>query len=650
MCGIAGLVGSGHRVRFHPEALKAMLGQMRHRGPDGEGVFMGDGAALGMRRLSIIDVACGEQPYFNETQRIVVVLNGEIWNHKELRQELEAKGHTFQSRADGEVISHLYEEWGEEGLHRLDGMFGFCLHDQDTRTTILARDREGIKPLLYADLGGTLAFSSELRPLVLLGAGESIDLAAVDAYLAFRAVPGESTILRGIRRLPPGGLLIHKGDTMTHRRLRPVPTTFPDTWNEDDLPEILRETIYDSLLRHLESDVPMGIFFSGGLDSTFLAGLLKRAGKKLPAYTAGYEGFGHEGHEFDEARERAEALGLDVVEIPIARKDIPLSLVALMDELDEPVGDATALPLRSLARRAARDVKVVISGEGADELFAGYPIYKEPLDVERFGRLLPPGVWKALSSARIPALPGAGLARRITIPVGERYMGVGATFTLRERREFLTPEISHYIKEHPLQSPESYARDAFSLGARGDWLNGMLAVDQQVFLVSDVLTKLDRVTMAAGLEARVPFLDAQVAALARRIPGHLKIKDGVEKWILREAARPELGAHSERKKRGFPTPIGRFMAGPMRDLAWDALLSPDARTRPLLKRDKVERLLRFIPDRASHGARQAYVLLTLELWLRQLPGAARLVPNAKLQEAAQPSRRNETLGSAVQSP
>jgi len=593
-----------------------MLDALRHRGPDDEGVHVAQGVALGMRRLAIVDPVGGAQPFYSEDRQIVAVVNGEIYNHKELRRRLERRGHRFAGGSDAEVVVHLYEETGPSFAAELAGMYAVALYDAARRTLVLARDPLGIKPLLWRRLGREVAFASELRALLAVGERPDLNLAALDRYLLYRTAVGEETIVEGIRRVPPGAVQIVHADGRTEH-LRPARPAEP--WRGGDLEaaaDELDRRLRAAVERHLQGDQPIGVLLSGGIDSGLVLHYAAAAlGSQLRAYTAGFQGFGVEGEEFGPTAATAAAYAVPLTTVELGPDDAERHLLALNFDIDEPNGDPTALPLRAIAERAAEDVPVVLSGEGADELFAGYPGYDEPLVVERFSRLVPRPLRAAL--ARSP-LPGRGLARRSLTELRHRYLGVGMSWLDAERQGLYLPEVRAYLAAH---RPGAIAEAAFSAAeASGhDWLGAMLQVDRAVWLADEALLKLDRLTMSFGLEARVPYLDQSVVALADALPWAHKVAPGQSKRVLREVARRHLPpAAAQRPKRGFPSPISALLAGPLRSFAYDALTDSTARGRGLFDPVAVQAALERQNGRPGQGGRRVYVLLALELWLRQV--------------------------------
>lgn len=613
-----------------------MLGGLSHRGPDGSGLYTQSTVALGMVRLAICDPTGGQQPLTSEDGAVRAVVNGEIYNHLELRRHLERRGHRFRSHSDVEVVVHLYELYGPAYVEHLHGMFAVALWDTRRRELHLARDREGIKPLLVRRVPEGLAFASEIKALLRLPPAPVLRSVALPTYLTYRVVPGRETLVQDVERVLPGERWVVTRSGQGHREFysRPELAVHDNPAAVDALEEALGKAI----VSHLQGDRPMGLFLSGGIDSvSLLAGLHRWTGRSLPTFTAGFTGMGPEGEEFAPARSAARVFGAEHHEVSIDPGTVAANLPTIVAALDEPVGDPTAIPLWYLARAARDRVTVVLSGEGADELMAGYPGYLEPAAVARARRIVPAWLLEGPLrhwATRYPGLKGAGLVRRAMLPLADRYRGVGMTFDPEGVLRLLGPDVAP-------PDPGIMAREALAHWEEIGEINAMLEVDRRVWLADDVLTKLDRITMHHGLEARVPFLDDAVAALARSFPGELKIRGRTTKWCLRQVARRWLPeGEVNRPKRGFPVAIGRLLATELRDLLHDTLTDTRARQRGLMNPQAVRAIISDLPDRASHRGRQAYALLVLEMWHREVLEAN---PPGETQYAEEAQERSEEV-------
>jgi asparagine synthase (glutamine-hydrolysing) len=605
ICGIASRTGSPD-----PDRLDAMSASLAHRGPDSGGVHLDGPVALAARRLSIIDLAGGDQPIGNEDGSCVVVQNGEIYNYPELRLELERDGHTFRTNCDTEVHLHLYERHGPEYARHLRGMFAVALWDARRRRLVLARDRYGIKPLYYRDADGALEFASELRALP---RGE-VDLDALDAFLAFNSIPAPYSIFRDTRKLPAGHVLVweEKGGVTVERYARPGPLPVDELRGDDEaeLVEELRARLRDSVRAHLLADVPVGVLLSGGVDSAVLAAL---AAQETPdavhTFTIGFEE-----RSFDEradARLVAERYGTNHHEL-LVHPD-PLVLVpALADVFDEPFADSSALPTYLVSELAAEHVKVALSGEGGDELFGGYYTYAADLLADRvapFARLVRPLVERLPSSSAKASFDykAKRFVRAAHLPPLERHHGWKEIFSPDARAEL--------TGRHSAFDPVDVLRTRYAETGGADPLARQQDVDFGVYLVDDLLVKTDRASMAHSLEARVPFLDPVVTNFAFGLPAKHKVRGLSKKILLRKAAEPLLPREVVHgRKRGFSIPAAAWLRGELEPFA-RATLSPDTlRSQGFFRPAPVTRLLDEHVAGAEDWSRQLWGLLTFTLW------------------------------------
>jgi asparagine synthase (glutamine-hydrolysing) len=649
MCGIAGLFLYGE-----PEVSAAGLARredvarlvtpLRHRGPDDQGFVLSGPLALGHARLSILDLAGGHQPIFNEDRSAAVVCNGEIYNHRELRRDLEARGHRFATRSDTEVIVHLWEEWGEGCVEKLSGMFALAVADLRRRRLLIARDRVGKKPLYVADDGRRLAFASELKSLLAAGLVEpEIDPEALDLYLALGYVPAPWTVFRGAAKLPAGHYAVCDARGMRIERYWDVEfaeftggessESSDDARLENELETLLGQAVSD----RLESDVPLGAFLSGGLDSGTVVSLMSQAMREpVRTHTVGFDD--RLSDEREDAAAVARALGADHVATEV-RPDLEDVLPKIAWHLDEPFADPSAVPTWYVSRETRRRVTVALSGDGGDELFAGYGNrYGMHLLEERLRGWVPEGIRNHVlpglarrwpRSARLPrALRLGGLfanlsvdasrsyfADRCLIPahLQERLYGEG----LRERRSRFDPFSA--IEPHLARAPKEPLARA-------------LYLDFKTWLVDDCLVKVDRMSMAHALEVRCPMLDHRVVEFAARVPSRLKLAGGTTKILLRRVAARRLPAEIlARPKRGFAPPVSRWLREDLRDLAHDLLLGPDALGRSLFERREVARLLADHEAKRLEAGWAIWTLLMLELFWREVAQGARASSEALLE-------------------
>jgi asparagine synthase (glutamine-hydrolysing) len=613
MCGICGLVAGEGAPDI--DAVARMSGRLVHRGPDDDGIFREGPVALAARRLSIIDLAHGHQPIENEDGSAVVVQNGEIYNYRELKRELEGSGHRFSTDCDTEVLVHGYEEWGEAFVERLRGMFAIALWDKRRRRLLLARDRFGIKPLYYRQVGDELSFASELKAMLEQpGFSRAIDPRAVAAYLAFNSIPAPLTIFTEARKLPPGHLLSwEEGELQLRRFARPAPVPAEEVrrGSAQALAAELREVLDDSIRAHLVADVPVGVLLSGGVDSGGIAALASRhVEEPLRTFSIGFEEEGFD--ELARARLVAERYGTDHHEL-VLRPDAVELLPKLVEAFDEPFGDSSALPTYLVSELAVGEVKVALSGEGGDELFGGYYTYVADLLARRVGRLA------ALARPLAEALPSRTdrvgfdykakrFARAAALPPLERHHGWKEIFSPASRAALAGPGAASW-------DPLDLYRDRYAETAGAQPLARMQDVDLGIYLVDDLLVKTDRLSMAHSLELRVPFLDPAVAGFAFSLPTRMKVRGLAKKRLLRQALAPLLPREIVHgRKQGFSIPIAAWLRGPLEPFAREVLAPSAVARQGLLDPAAVTPLL----DRHCAGredlSRQIWGLMALTLW------------------------------------
>jgi asparagine synthase (glutamine-hydrolysing) len=621
VCGICGLAAlDGGPV--DPAPLAAMSATLVHRGPDDEGSVVDGPVALAARRLAIIDLDGGRQPIASEDGRVHAALNGEILNHAELRRDLERAGHRFATRCDTEVLVHLYEDRGEAMLDALRGMFAFALWDARDRRLLLARDRFGIKPLYWRAARGVLSFASELKALrTQPGFDESLDHDAVEAYFAFNSIPSPMTIFREARKLEPGTLLTWspRRDPAVRRWCRPAPVQAQDVRREDEaeLASELADRLRDSVRAHLVSDVPIGVWLSGGVDSGLLAALAaQESGERLRTFSIGFEERSFD--ELDRARLVARRLGAEHHEA-ILGPDAVRSLPRIAAAFDEPYADSSALPVDAVAALTSAHVKVALSGEGGDELFGGYHTYSADLLAARLGgvaRLARPLVERVPSSSRRVSLDyrARRFVRAAHLPPLERHHGWKEILAPAIRAQLLAPLHGGRTPSDPLDP----LRARYGETAGAEPLARLQDADFAPYLSDDLLTKTDRMSMAHSVEVRVPFLDAHVAELALALPTSAKVRGLAKKRLLRSVAGTLLPRSIARgAKRGFSIPMAAWLRGDLLATARD-LLAPDALRRGgVLAPEPVTRLLDEHVARRDDHSRALWGLLCFVLWQQQ---------------------------------
>jgi asparagine synthase (glutamine-hydrolysing) len=605
VCGICGIAGSPDRARL--EAMSAML---EHRGPDAAGEYVEGPVALASRRLSIIDLAGGDQPILSEDGSCVVVQNGEIYNHPELMRELRSDGHVYRTHSDTETLVHLYEQHGLDFARRLRGMFAVAIWDDRRRRLVLARDRYGIKPLYYRAVGGTLEFASEVRALP---RGE-IDLDALEAFLAFNSIPSPYSIFRDVRKLPAGHLLVweESGETRVERYAHPSPVQESELRDDDEaeLVEELRARMRDSVRAHLLADVPVGVLLSGGVDSSLLAALAaQETSDAVHTFTIGFAE-----RSFDEradARLVAERYDTNHHEL-LLHPDPNVLLPTLADAFDEPFADSSALPTYLVSQLAADHVKVALSGEGGDELFGGYYTYAADLLADRVGPLA------RLAAPLVERLPASGgrvsleyrakrFVRAAHLPPLERHHGWKEIFSV-EARQALTGRLSSF-------DPVDIYRERYRQTEGAERLARLQDVDFAVYLVDDLLVKTDRASMAHSLEARVPFLDPVVTNFAFALPRRQRVRGLSKKVLLRKAAEPLLPREVVHgRKRGFSIPAAAWLRGELEPFARETLSAGTLERQGFFRSEPVARLMDEHVARRQDNSRLLWGLLAFTLW------------------------------------
>jgi asparagine synthase (glutamine-hydrolysing) len=619
MCGIAGIV----RTDGAPaggELLRAMTGALAHRGPDGDGFYCEGPVGLGHRRLAIIDLATGDQPMASDDGSSVIIFNGEIYNFRELRRELEGRGATFRTSSDTEVIIRAYEAWGMACLSRLRGMFAFAIWDKRQRRLILARDRVGIKPLVYAWDGHRLVFGSEIKALLEdASVPRELDWEALREFLTLHYIPSPRTIFRSIRKLPPASYLVLDlggAEPKIHRYwdLRFAPDSRP---TEADWLDGLRWHLSDAVRSHLVSDVPIGAFLSGGVDSSTVVALMAKAtGGRVRTFSIGFDD-----GDFDElahAREVARRYDTQHFEYVVKANALEM-LPRLAWQFDEPFADSSALPTYYVSKITREHVTVALSGDGGDENFAGYTRYAraqrlhEQLDT--FPAVLARPLLRLAARLLPPGARGQGYLDMLGSPPVDRYFKLVAY----QRSETLRRLMSAGAREHmePAVTPALF-RSLAAEGPRADYVSTLQYLDIHSYLPEDILTKVDRTSMAVSLEARVPLLDHVLMEYVATMPVGLKFQDGIGKVILKRAMAADLPAGIlGRRKMGFGLPIASWFRREMTDYVRDVLDGRRTRQRGLVDPGAVATLLEEHQTGSRDRSSQIWALLALEEWARR---------------------------------
>lgn len=617
MCGIAGFAGEGDR-----DALAAMIVAVRHRGPDDTGIYLKNEVGLAHARLAILDLSpTGHQPMFSADQSVGVVFNGEIYNFKELRDEFESKGRRFRGTSDTEVIIAAYQEYGTDCFRRFNGMFAIALYDFNNRRLVLARDRMGKKPLYFSIIGGTLVFGSEPKALLPHPLFKrELDPAALAMYLHYEYVPTPYSIWKNTAKLEPGTFAVWDGAVLAHSRFW-NPSFLPDG-PIPSLPEAIRALdalLTESVARRMVADVPLGIFLSGGLDSSTVAYYAARA-RSAPIRTFS---IGFEDKSFDEsahAARVARALGTEHSSQTVSGRDMRDIIPKIADMLDEPMADASILPTFLLSRFTRKHVTVALDGAGGDELFAGYGTFTADRAAQAVAQL-PQSFRRALEKAA-RALPARHVYFSLDFKVKKFFDGFElpdrryrhqlwlAAFGPKELREILEPPYAEYAGSihEPL---EKYWDEV----PAADDESRTLYLYERLYLMDEVLVKVDRASMAVALEVRAPFLDTTVVDFANRLPYSYKYRNGTTKYILKQLMKPRLPKGiAGRKKQGFAPPMARWFAEDLRPLC-EGVLSPERIRRDgIFKPEQITRLLREHFDRRANNAKKIWTLLVFHLW------------------------------------
>ncbi len=634
MCGITGAVWSQPQQAIDDEVLHRMTDTLRHRGPDDAGSYLSQcqlqhatgpvpGVALGFRRLSIIDLEHASQPLSNEDGTVWVVFNGEIYNFASLRRRLEGAGHTFRTHGDGETIVHLYEDIGTDCFRHFNGMFAIAIWDARKKQLVLGRDRLGQKPLVYRQEPGRLLFASELKSLLQVpGIPREIDPTAVDHYLTYQYVPHPRTIFEGIQKLPPGHLAVYREDTLT---IQPYwEPDFNQVWqgSQQEAADALRETLSSSVRLRMQSDVPLGAFLSGGVDSSLIVALMQQhAQQRVKTFSIGFPI-----QEYDEtsyARRVAEHLQTDHHEFQVTPRGLDM-LPKLVWHFDEPFADSSAIPTWYVSQLTRQHVTVSLTGDGGDELFAGYPRYRAVALGTRLDQLGP--LRSLLGSHWWQRMPSSArqksrlrqfkrFSEGLRLSPLQRYLDWICIFNTTRRGTLYDEQ---FARQLPDVDPFEFLHQVWRRIDRRDPVTAIALTDLQTYLPCDLMTKVDIASMAHGLECRQPFLDVRVVELSASLPIAWKLRRGVGKRMLRHTFGHLLPESIwTRKKMGFGVPLDHWFRAELRELAHDVLLGQQARGRGFFRTAAVADLLRQHEGHEFDHAYRLWALLVLELWIQQ---------------------------------
>ncbi len=631
MCGIAGIVGRQGEM-IDAADVRRMCQTIIHRGPDDEGIYVQGPVGLGMRRLSIIDLSGGRQPIYNEDKSIWIVFNGEIYNFPELRKELESRGHQFYTHSDTEVIVHLYEECGADCVRKLRGMFAIALYDERRQSLLLARDRLGKKPLHYALSDGRLLFGSEIKALLAIAPElTDIDPEGLLQYFYFGYIPDPYTAFTRIKKLPPGHLLEYVIGKIKVQQYWDLPAygTYNPTSEEECL-EQLEEQLAEAVRIRLISDVPLGALLSGGVDSSLVVAMMARVSSR-PVKTFSIGFMNQDFNEAGYARVVAERFGTDHHEL-VVEPNIHEALDFLTQRLEEPFGDSSMVPTHYVSHMARQHVTVALSGDGGDELFAGYDRYLVQLERQKFngiprwmGHYFRQYVYPWLS----PSMPGRRFAFNVSLPPRDRYLDSIAHLPVFDReRQLFSDELLSWARECP--SPNRLFQRYFDNAPAPDALSHLLYLDSKTYLAADVLAKVDRMSMANSLEVRSPLLDHVFVEWAARLSSSWKLRNGERKYIVKKLAE-RIGIPAKvlhRPKRGFAMPLRHWWRKELKDEMLELLVEPKTLQRGYFNPEAVRRLLSEHVSGRRDRSYDIWLLLVFELWHRNFLEPRRVSPNA----------------------
>ena len=612
MCGIAGFIDAERSRENAEQLIDRMCQVIRHRGPDDQGSWVDDGAALGMRRLSIIDLAGGHQPIFNEDQSILVVLNGEIYNYRELQKDLRERGHHFRTNSDTETIVHAYEEYGDECVKHLRGMFTFALWDRKRQRLLAACDRFGKKPLNYYWDGQRLIFGSEIKSILEAGIPREVNQIALDEYLVYQCVPAPNTLFTGVMKLPPAHILVYENGQISTKGYWKLP--FRPTCQDDEATAIerIRALLKEAVEVRLMSEVPLGAFLSGGIDSSLVVGLMSSMmSQPVKTFSIGFEE--DDFSELPYARQVAKHFGTDHHEF-FVRPELISVLPQLVWAYDEPFSDASMLPTYYVSKLAREHVTVVLTGDGGDEIFGGYPPYRREWLISR----IPPILRSLLGfgSRFMPdGMRGKNRLGSLTRDLPTRAVQSSMLFAANTRSSMYSPEYFAQIGDH---NPYERLMSEFRAVSDLDVTAQLQYVDVRAYLANDILVKVDKASMFNSLETRAPLLDQYLVEYVASLPATMRMRHGVLKYLLRKVAADLLPAEIlTRGKQGFGVPIKHWFRGDLNGYAYELLLSPRAQQRGIFNPEFVRNLLQaHARTTLVNHSRAIWTLLCLELWFQ----------------------------------
>jgi asparagine synthase (glutamine-hydrolysing) len=612
MCGIAGFIDTQRSLDNAEQLIDSMCKIIRHRGPDDQGVWVGDGVALGMRRLSIIDLASGHQPIFNEDRSVLVVFNGEVYNYRELQKELQERGHHFRTNCDTEAIVHAYEEYGDDCVKHLRGMFTFAIWDRKRQRLLAARDRFGKKPLNYYWDGQRLIFGSEIKSILEAGIPREIDAIALDEYLVYGYVPTPNTLFKGIMKLPAAHILVYEEGQISTKRYWELP--FTPTCQDDEATAIerTRALLKEAVQVRLMSEVPLGAFLSGGVDSSMVVGLMSSMmSQPVKTFSIGFEE--DDFSELPYARQVAKHFGTDHHEF-FVQPDLVSVLPQLAWAYDEPFADPSMLPTYYVSKLAREHVTVVLTGDGGDEIFGGYTRYERELSINRI-----PAVVRHLCGYGSMLMPdgmrGKKRLRNMLHDLATRYVHAGMLFSEGSRLSMYHPRYLAYMRDH---DPYERQIHEFHTVSQLDIMAQMQYVDVRAYLADDILVKVDKASMLNSVETRAPLLDQHLVEYVSSLPSTIRTRNHVLKYLLKKVAADVLPTEIlTRPKQGFGVPLKHWFRGDLTGFAHDLLDSPRSRQRGIFNPQFIRDLLKaHASTKLVNHSEGIWALLCLELWFQ----------------------------------
>ncbi len=624
MCGITGLVRSDG-APIDRELLARMNAAIHHRGPDEVGFYLNDGVGLAMRRLAIIDLKSGQQPIHNADRTAWIVFNGEIYNYRELRKDLESRGHSFYTDSDTEAIVHAYDEWGIDCPKYLRGMFALAIWDERNKSLFLARDRVGKKPLLYAQVGGQLIFGSEFMALLQHpDVSRDVNYEAIHHYLSFICVPAPLTAYRAISKLPPGHSLLWKNGEIKLERYWQIDFSNKISIDEEEAGERVVDLLRDAVRVRLMSEVPLGAFLSGGIDSSAVVALMaQESSEKVKTFSIGFEE--QDFSELHHARRVAEHVGTDHHEF-IVKPDAMEILPTLVEHYGEPFADSSAIPSYYVSRETRKHVTVALNGDGGDECFAGYERYAAMKVAQRYVKLMPAAIRNGVIRNVANALPQAQ-SRKNPLRKAQRFLDAASLGPVQRYLRWISAfddqaKLNIYSDDFRHETAAFASIDFiapwFAKANGAGIVDALLLTDTMTYLPNDLLVKMDIASMTVSLEARSPFLDHHLMEFAASLPEHLKLRGMTTKYLLKRVLKKFVPEENlTRAKMGFGVPIGHWFRGSMKTFLRDTLLSDKALSRGLFDRDKVRQMVdQHVSHKRDHDSR-LWSLLMLELWFER---------------------------------